>query len=78
MCAEGPFRSGILLERKLFSGESLVNESIKIRSGARIVGTLARILKEKNGKVGVAAVCNGGGGASSVVIESVGHWANGV
>lgn len=37
-------------------------------SGARIVLNLAHILQEKNGKYGVAGVCNGGGGASAIVI----------
>ncbi|KAJ3698260.1 hypothetical protein LUZ61_001965 [Rhynchospora tenuis] len=38
-------------------------------SGARILVTLLGVLKAKNGKVGVAAVCNGGGGASALVLE---------
>ncbi|CAH6720213.1 acetyl-CoA acetyltransferase [[Candida] jaroonii] len=41
-------------------------------SGARIVVTLLSVLKQEGGKVGVAAICNGGGGASSVVVERVG------
>jgi acetyl-CoA C-acetyltransferase len=40
-------------------------------SGARILGTLAQILINKKGKYGVAAICNGGGGSSAVVIENV-------
>lgn len=40
-------------------------------SGARIVCTLISILKARNGKYGVAAICNGGGGASAVVIENL-------
>ena len=40
-------------------------------SGARIVVTLLNVLNHKGGKVGVAGVCNGGGGASAVVIERV-------
>ena len=40
-------------------------------SGARIVATLISVLKQKNGKLGVAGVCNGGGGASSIVIEAM-------
>jgi acetyl-CoA C-acetyltransferase len=40
-------------------------------SGARIVVTLINILKQKGGKVGCAGICNGGGGASALVIESV-------
>ncbi len=40
-------------------------------SGARITVTLANILKNKNAKIGVAGICNGGGGASAIVIENV-------
>jgi acetyl-CoA C-acetyltransferase len=40
-------------------------------SGARIVTTLVNVLKEKNAKIGVAGICNGGGGASAIVIESL-------
>ena len=40
-------------------------------SGARIVVTLLGILLEQNGKIGVAGVCNGGGGASALVVERV-------
>ncbi|MEY4205070.1 MAG: hypothetical protein RL013_2774 [Bacteroidota bacterium] len=38
-------------------------------SGARIVTTLCNVLQQKNGKYGLAAICNGGGGASALVIE---------
>ena len=38
-------------------------------SGARIVTTLISVLNQNNGKYGGAAICNGGGGASAVVIE---------
>lgn len=38
-------------------------------SGARIVVTLVHILQEQNGKYGAAAICNGGGGASALIIE---------
>lgn len=40
-------------------------------SGARVVVTLANILNQENGKIGVAGICNGGGGASSIVLERV-------
>jgi acetyl-CoA C-acetyltransferase len=40
-------------------------------SGARIIVTLINVLKQKGGKIGVAGICNGGGGASAMVIESV-------
>ncbi len=38
-------------------------------SGARILVTLINVLNQNNGKIGAAAVCNGGGGASAMVIE---------
>jgi acetyl-CoA C-acetyltransferase len=40
-------------------------------SGARITITLANILKQNNGAIGVAGICNGGGGASAIVIERI-------
>lgn len=39
-------------------------------SGARIVTTLANVLKQRGGKIGAAGICNGGGGASAIIIES--------
>jgi acetyl-CoA C-acetyltransferase len=38
-------------------------------SGARIILSLINVLQSRNGKYGVAAICNGGGGASSILIE---------
>ncbi len=40
-------------------------------SGARILVTLINVLKQNGGRYGVAGVCNGGGGASAMVIENV-------
>lgn len=40
-------------------------------SGVRILITLINVLKQNNGKLGAAAICNGGGGASAMVIENV-------
>jgi acetyl-CoA C-acetyltransferase len=40
-------------------------------SGGRIVTTLAHVLQQKNGRFGLAAICNGGGGATAIVIEKV-------
>jgi acetyl-CoA C-acetyltransferase len=40
-------------------------------SGARIVVTLLSVLSQNNGKIGVAGICNGGGGASAIVIEKL-------
>lgn len=38
-------------------------------SGARIIITLLNILQQNNAKIGAAAICNGGGGASAIIIE---------
>ncbi len=40
-------------------------------SGARIIVTLINVLKQKSGKYGAAGICNGGGGASAMVIENI-------
>jgi hypothetical protein len=40
-------------------------------SGARIVTTLNNVLYQKGGRYGCAAICNGGGGASALIIEKV-------
>lgn len=40
-------------------------------SGNRIVTTLCSVLEQNNGKIGVAGICNGGGGASAIVIEKM-------
>jgi acetyl-CoA C-acetyltransferase len=41
-------------------------------SGARILTTLTNVLHHQSGSVGMAAICNGGGGASAMIIERVG------
>jgi acetyl-CoA C-acetyltransferase len=40
-------------------------------SGARIITTLINVLNQKGAKYGAAGICNGGGGASAVVIEKL-------
>jgi acetyl-CoA C-acetyltransferase len=40
-------------------------------SGSRIVVTLINVLQQNNAKIGAAAICNGGGGASAIVIERI-------
>ncbi len=40
-------------------------------SGSRIVATLTSVLKQEGGKYGVTGICNGGGGASAIVLEAV-------
>ncbi|MEN9304511.1 MAG: hypothetical protein RL264_2940 [Bacteroidota bacterium] len=40
-------------------------------SGSRVIVTLINVLKQNNAKIGGAAICNGGGGASAMIIENV-------
>lgn len=40
-------------------------------SGARVIVTLINVLKQNNAKVGAAGICNGGGGASAMVIQNM-------
>jgi len=40
-------------------------------SGSRIIVTLLNVLKQNGGKYGAAGICNGGGGASAIVIENI-------
>jgi acetyl-CoA C-acetyltransferase len=40
-------------------------------SGARIISTLTSVLHQEDGKIGVAGICNGGGGASAIVIQKI-------
>ncbi len=40
-------------------------------SGARILVTLVHVLQQNNGRLGAAGICNGGGGASAIVIERI-------
>ncbi len=40
-------------------------------SGARIIVTLLNVLEQNNGKYGAASLCNGGGGASAIVVEKL-------
>lgn len=40
-------------------------------SGARIISTLNSVLDQKEKSIGVAGICNGGGGASAIVIEKI-------
>jgi acetyl-CoA C-acetyltransferase len=42
-------------------------------SGARIITTLTNVLQSHDGKYGLATICNGGGGASALVIERLNH-----
>lgn len=40
-------------------------------SGSRVIVTLINVLKQNNARIGGAAICNGGGGASAMIIESI-------
>ena len=40
-------------------------------SGCRIVVTLINVLKQNKAKIGAAGICNGGGGASALIIENI-------
>lgn len=38
-------------------------------SGARIIMSLMNVMKRNDGQIGMASICNGGGGASAIVLE---------
>ncbi len=40
-------------------------------SGARILCTLTSVLNQEGGKYGAAAICNGGGGATAIIIQNL-------
>lgn len=40
-------------------------------SGARIIGNLLNVLKYSDASIGCASICNGGGGASALIIERI-------
>ena len=62
-------KMGISLDKvNVFGGAVSLGHPIGA-SGARIIVTLLSVLKDKGGKIGVASICNGGGGSSAVVIE---------
>ncbi|MDR2221584.1 MAG: acetyl-CoA C-acyltransferase [Flavobacteriaceae bacterium] len=42
-------------------------------SGARIITTLVHVLQQENGRYGIAAICNGGGGATAILIENTNY-----
>jgi len=52
----------------VFGGAVAIGHPIGM-SGARIIGTLYNVLKRKGGAIGCASICNGGGGASAIIIE---------
>ncbi len=54
----------------LFGGAVSLGHPLGV-SGARIMGTLINVLRHKQGRYGLAAICNGGGGASAVILEKM-------
>jgi len=52
----------------VFGGAVALGHPIGV-SGARIVINLINVLKLRNAKYGLAGICNGGGGATSVIVE---------
>ena len=60
---------GIPLEKVNILGGSVALGHPLGASGARIIGTLMTALKSKKLKTGCASICNGGGGASAMIIE---------
>ncbi len=52
----------------LFGGAVSLGHPLGV-SGARIMGTLVNVLRIRQGRYGLAAICNGGGGASAVILE---------
>ena len=54
----------------LFGGAVSLGHPLGV-SGARIMGALINVLHQKQGRYGLAAICNGGGGASAVILERV-------
>ncbi len=54
----------------IFGGAVALGHPIGM-SGARILQSLLTVLAHKKGKYGLAAICNGGGGSTSVIIENL-------
>lgn len=61
--------SGIPIEKVNVMGGALALGHPLGASGARIIGTLMTALKAQKKKIGCASICNGGGGASAIIIE---------
>jgi len=57
-------------QTNIFGGGVSIGHPIGV-SGTRIVCTLISALTHKNGKKGAAGICNGGGGASAIILELV-------
>ncbi|MBC7891811.1 MAG: acetyl-CoA C-acyltransferase [Sphingobacteriaceae bacterium] len=62
---------GVSLEKLNIHGGAVALGHPLGASGARITTTLAHALRQRNQRIGVAGICNGGGGASAIVIENL-------
>ncbi|MDE0471380.1 MAG: acetyl-CoA C-acyltransferase [Ekhidna sp.] len=62
---------GLNIERLNVNGGAVALGHPLGASGARIITTLISVLNQKDGKIGCAGICNGGGGASAIVIEKL-------
>ncbi len=62
---------GINLERMNVHGGAVALGHPLGASGARILVTLLHVLRKQNAKTGLAAICNGGGGASAMIVKMV-------
>jgi len=62
---------GVSLEKLNVHGGAVALGHPLGASGARITTTLAHALRQRNQRIGVAGICNGGGGASAIVIENL-------
>ena len=64
-------KMGLNPEKVNFNGGAVSLGHPLGNSGSRIIVTLINVLKQNNGKLGAAGICNGGGGASALVIENI-------
>lgn len=63
--------AGVDLEKVNIKGGAVAIGHPLGASGARILVTLTHILQQQNAKYGIAAICNGGGGATAMLIENI-------
>jgi len=65
------FKLGLDFEKVNVNGGAVALGHPLGSSGSRIIVTLVNVLKQQKGQLGVAGICNGGGGASAIVIENL-------
>ena len=63
--------TGVDLEKVNIKGGAVAIGHPLGASGARILVTLTHILQQQNAKYGMAAICNGGGGATAMLLENM-------